>query len=135
MLRRLFSPAWQVALLSGAFSCARAAFGRVANRKEYRADTVALARQAIFQNERDCGRFVQLLSESAQRFEAAVLCFVLIGNHFHLGKKEKGSVLTIATGCCFGLQIGDAAPTANSIRGSDLLLDEPRRSAGGGLPK
>jgi hypothetical protein len=27
---------------------------------------------------------VELLGQSAQRFEAAVLCFVLMGNHFHL---------------------------------------------------
>ena len=42
------------------------------------------ARQAIFHDERDCARFLKLLSESAQRFEAAILCFVLMGNHFHL---------------------------------------------------
>src|SRR5213080_3427935 len=42
------------------------------------------ARQAIFHGERDRTRFVELLSESAQRFEAAILCFVLMGNHFHL---------------------------------------------------
>ena len=42
------------------------------------------ARQAIFHDEADCARFLKLLSESAQRFEAAILCFVLMGNHFHL---------------------------------------------------
>jgi putative transposase len=42
------------------------------------------ARQAIFHDGRDCARFLKLLSESAQRFEAAILCFVLMGNHFHL---------------------------------------------------
>jgi REP element-mobilizing transposase RayT len=42
------------------------------------------ARQAIFRDERDCARFVALLSESAHRFDAAVMCFVLMGNHFHL---------------------------------------------------
>lgn len=42
------------------------------------------ARRAIFHDERDCARFLELLSESTQRFEAAVLCFVLMGNHFHL---------------------------------------------------
>jgi putative transposase len=42
------------------------------------------ARQAIFHGERDCAQFLKLLSESAQRFEAAILCFVLIRNHFHL---------------------------------------------------
>src|SRR3954467_12877904 len=41
-------------------------------------------RQAVFHDERDRARFVELLSESAQRFEAAILCFVLMGNHFHL---------------------------------------------------
>jgi putative transposase len=42
------------------------------------------ARQPIFRDERDCARFLELLGESAQRFEAAILCFVLMGNHFHL---------------------------------------------------
>src|SRR5437773_5371537 len=42
------------------------------------------ARQPVFRDERDYARFLKLLSESAQRFEAAILCFVLIGNHFHL---------------------------------------------------
>ncbi len=42
------------------------------------------ARQAIFRDERDCARFLELLGESAQRFEAAILCFVLMGKHFHL---------------------------------------------------
>ena len=40
--------------------------------------------QAIFHDERDRARFVELLGESAQRFDAAILCFVLMGNHFHL---------------------------------------------------
>ena len=42
------------------------------------------ARQAVFHDERDRARFVELLSESAQRFDAAIFCFVLMGNHFHL---------------------------------------------------
>jgi REP element-mobilizing transposase RayT len=42
------------------------------------------ARQAIFRDEQDRSRFVELLSASAQRFDAAILCFVLMGNHFHL---------------------------------------------------
>ena len=42
------------------------------------------ARQAVFHDDRDRVRFVELLSESAKRFEAAILCFVLMGNHFHL---------------------------------------------------
>jgi len=37
-----------------------------------------------FTDERNCAGFLKLLSESAQRFDAAVLCFVLMGNHFHL---------------------------------------------------
>ena len=48
------------------------------------------ARQAIFHGERDRARFVELLSESTKRFEAAILCFVLMGNHFHLAGKEIG---------------------------------------------
>jgi putative transposase len=42
------------------------------------------ARQRIFHDERDHARFVELLAESARRFYAAILCFVLMGNHFHL---------------------------------------------------
>ena len=42
------------------------------------------ARQAIFHDDRDRARFVELLTGLAQRFEAAILCFVLMGNHFHL---------------------------------------------------
>ena len=37
------------------------------------------ARQAIFRDEGDCARFLKLLSESTQRFEAPILCFVLMG--------------------------------------------------------
>jgi hypothetical protein len=37
----------------------------------------ANARQAVFHDESDRARFLELLSESAQRFEAAILCFVL----------------------------------------------------------
>jgi len=42
------------------------------------------ARQRIFCDERDRTRFVELLAESARRFDGAILCFVLMGNHFHL---------------------------------------------------
>src|SRR5438094_920312 len=42
------------------------------------------ARQPVFRDESDCDRFLKLLSESVERFEAAILCFVLMGNHFHL---------------------------------------------------
>ena len=36
------------------------------------------ARSSIFRDEQDCVLFVELLSESAQCFEAAILCFVLM---------------------------------------------------------
>src|SRR5438309_11211297 len=42
------------------------------------------ARQPVFRDERDCARFLELLTESAQRLAAAILCFDLMGNHFHL---------------------------------------------------
>jgi len=42
------------------------------------------ARRANFRDEQDRARFVELLSASAQRFDAAALCFVLMDNHFHL---------------------------------------------------
>jgi putative transposase len=41
-------------------------------------------RQRVFYDDRDRKRFVELLGESQRRFEGAVLCFVLMGNHFHL---------------------------------------------------
>jgi REP element-mobilizing transposase RayT len=42
------------------------------------------ARQRIFHSEGDRLRFLELLEKSAQRFDAAILCFVLMENHFHL---------------------------------------------------
>jgi putative transposase len=42
------------------------------------------AREHIFVDDRDRVRFLALVEESAQRFSAAVLCFVLMSNHFHL---------------------------------------------------
>ena len=42
------------------------------------------ARERIFQDELDRARFIELLAESAQRFDGALLCFVLMSNHFHL---------------------------------------------------
>ncbi len=42
------------------------------------------ARQVVFHDEQDRVRFVKLLGESAQRFDAGILCFVLMSNHFHL---------------------------------------------------
>ena len=41
-------------------------------------------RQRIFSDQRDRARFVELLEQSARRFDAAIFCFVLMGNHFHL---------------------------------------------------
>src|SRR5206468_7773002 len=41
-------------------------------------------RQEIFRDDSDRARFLELLSESAERFGGAVLCFVLMSNHFHL---------------------------------------------------
>jgi putative transposase len=38
------------------------------------------ARQAVFHDDRDRARFVELLSGSAQRFGGAILCFVLMDN-------------------------------------------------------
>jgi putative transposase len=42
------------------------------------------ARGLIFRDDLDRAHFLQLLEESAQRFRGAVLCFVLMPNHFHL---------------------------------------------------
>jgi REP-associated tyrosine transposase len=41
-------------------------------------------RQRIFADEKDCAKFVQLLIESLQRYDAAVHAYVLMGNHYHL---------------------------------------------------
>jgi REP-associated tyrosine transposase len=42
------------------------------------------ARQRIFWDDCDRGRFLELLSESHLRFDLAILCFVLMGNHVYL---------------------------------------------------
>ena len=42
------------------------------------------ARQQIFRDDPDRVRFLHLLSESAARFAGSVLCFALLGNHYHL---------------------------------------------------
>jgi putative transposase len=42
------------------------------------------ARQRIFWDDRDRNGFVELLSESARRFDVSIFCFVLMGNHVHL---------------------------------------------------
>lgn len=41
-------------------------------------------RQRIFRDDDDRSRFVDLLEESGRRFDAAIFCFVLMGNHLHL---------------------------------------------------
>jgi REP element-mobilizing transposase RayT len=65
------------------------------------------ARQPVFRDEPDCARFLKLLSESAERFEAAILCFVLMGNHFHLVAQTHWPNLrhldALAAGCVHGL--------------------------------
>src|SRR6266404_4778263 len=42
------------------------------------------ARQRIFCDDRDRTRFLNMLEESARRFDVGTLCFVLMDNHFHL---------------------------------------------------
>ena len=42
------------------------------------------ARGEIFRSDTDRARFLQLLERSGERFFGAVLCFVLMDNHFHL---------------------------------------------------
>ena len=47
------------------------------------------ARGLIFRDDLDRAHFLQLLEESAQRFRGAVLCFVLMPNHFHLAAQTQ----------------------------------------------
>ncbi len=42
------------------------------------------ARERIFCDDKDRTRFVELLRDSSRRFDVAILCFVLMGNHIHL---------------------------------------------------
>src|SRR5262249_39550774 len=42
------------------------------------------ARQRIFADDKDGAKFVQLLSESLQRYDVALHGYVLMGNHYHL---------------------------------------------------
>ena len=42
------------------------------------------ARQRVFSDEKDCAKFVQLLSESLGRYEVELHAYVLMGNHYHL---------------------------------------------------
>jgi len=42
------------------------------------------ARQQIFVSDKDRLRFIELLEQSSRRFKGIVLCFVLMGNHYHL---------------------------------------------------
>jgi putative transposase len=42
------------------------------------------ARQRIFADDKDCAKFVQLLTESLQRYDVALYGYVLMRNHYHL---------------------------------------------------
>lgn len=42
------------------------------------------ARQRIFADEKDCAKFVQLLSASLARYDIELHTYVLMGNHYHL---------------------------------------------------
>jgi len=65
------------------------------------------ARQLICHDERDRARFVELLDQSAQRFDAAVLYRVLMGNHFSSGGEnasaQSAEVDALAVGFLHGL--------------------------------
>ena len=50
----------------------------------YHVCTRGNARQRTFWDNRDRSRFVELLAESARRFDVSIFCFVLMGNHVHL---------------------------------------------------
>ncbi len=42
------------------------------------------ARQRIFEGQGDRARFLSLIEKSVDRFNVAILAFVLMANHFHL---------------------------------------------------
>src|ERR1700730_923313 len=42
------------------------------------------AQQRVFDDQKDCAKFVQLLVESLERYDVALHAFVLMGNHYHL---------------------------------------------------
>ena len=52
------------------------------------------ARERIFRGERDRAHFVELLQDSTQRFDVSIICFVLMGNHFHLVAQTRRANLT-----------------------------------------
>ena len=52
------------------------------------------ARERVFRGEKDHARFVQLLAESAERFDVLIFGFVLVGNHFHLIAQTRRPNLT-----------------------------------------
>ena len=64
------------------------------------------ARQAIFRDDPDRARFVEMLERSAQRFDVAIFCFVLMGNHVHLLAQTRSMqsepVDALADGCLHG---------------------------------
>ncbi|MCX6991560.1 MAG: transposase, partial [Kiritimatiellaeota bacterium] len=41
-------------------------------------------RQRIFDDDRDCGHFLELLGEMHERYAARIHAYVLMGNHYHL---------------------------------------------------
>ena len=65
--------------------------------------------QATLRNEHNCSRFLELVGKSVQRFEAAILCLVLMGHHFHsvaqthritgvCGRTEAANAITVVFG-------------------------------------
>ena len=64
------------------------------------------ARQAIFHDEGDCARFLELLSESARRFDGAVL-FCFDGPPFSFGganaPAKSAALDALAAGVLYGL--------------------------------
>jgi putative transposase len=52
------------------------------------------ARQPIFRNDADHRHFLRLLAESVERFDVALGCFVLMGNHFHILAQTRRSNLS-----------------------------------------
>jgi hypothetical protein len=50
------------------------------------------ARQRIFWDDRDRSRFVELLAESARRFEVSIFFFVLMGNHVRRWRARRAKI-------------------------------------------
>jgi REP element-mobilizing transposase RayT len=88
------------------------------------------ARQAVFHDESDRARFLELLIESAQRFEAAILCFVLMGNHFHLvGQTHRPNLRrwnALAAGLLHGVFQSAASHERSCSRGATRVFSYKR---------